>query len=474
MELKPKINNFWQTVINDKDKLRFLINNYGSPLNILNPSSIKENINNFKKVLEKYHLNYHIHYAHKVNKSSMIVKEVLNNNIGIDVASYNELKHALTCGYQGYMIEATGPKNDDFIILGLRHNILFNCDNLEEVKTIIYYHKKMNKNNPTNILIRLNNFKSGQKIIINNQSRFGIDISDIDRFFALIKENTAHINFKGFSFHLDTINMEEKIIAISSCLDLFNKARSLSLEPNILNIGGGFGINYLANKEDWQTAMSIIQEDILTQKYNNRWNDQTFGLRNNQGVIRGVFNVPNYYYENDKAKDLNEILSTELPEYQDRQVGEILEESMIELMIEPGKALIDEVGITVSKVIYSKDSMKKELLVGLDMNRSNLVMSNQELFVNPIHISFDDNKITNKGYLLGNLCMESDVFYKYRLDFKSTPKKDDLFIFMNTAPYSMDFTSANPIMQNKASKIILDDKLNVYLDENYEPLKENL
>ncbi|MBF0987895.1 MAG: Y4yA family PLP-dependent enzyme, partial [Clostridiales bacterium] len=120
----PKLNQETRDIIENKEKLKELANCYGSPLNILFPNVMDKNISNFKETLKEHHLSGKIYYAHKCNKSNSFLKQALQNQINVDVASLEELKSALSNGFTGDRIEATGPKNDDFIILGIRHNII--------------------------------------------------------------------------------------------------------------------------------------------------------------------------------------------------------------------------------------------------------------------------------------------------------------------------------------------------------------
>lgn len=474
MKLTPKIDGNIKRFLNDKKGVYNLTNTFGSPLNIVFPKNIKENIDDFKKVFDKHNIKGHIYYAHKCNKSSAIVKEVLNNNINIDVASLEELKHALSIGFTSNKIEATGPKNDEFIILGLRHNILFNADNLEEINTIIKFHKKMNKKEKTRILIRLNNFTSEGNKFINKQSRFGIPKNASGEIIRYMSENSEILTLLGFSFHLDTVNIKEKTIAIENIIDLFELSYEANLNPYIINIGGGFKLNYLDNADEWNNSISELKEDILSGKSKLTWNNTSFGLRTENGVIKGNLNIYNYYEERVKEKLLEDILLTQLPRFQNRKIGEILSENMIEIMIEPGRSLLDQVGINIAKVVYTKKSSEGDFLVGIDMNRSNLLIGEQEMFVDPILIS---NKVSEKEnigcYILGNLCLESDIIFKHKVLFNKMPEKDDLVVFINTAGYFMDFNESNTIMQKTANKLIAvpcEDAFKYFLDENYEPL----
>ena len=474
----PKIHNSIKNIIDDKEFLFDVIDCYGSPCNVLMPENLDENVRSFCDVFRRNNVIGKIFYAHKCNKSKALIKQMLKNNICIDVASYNELKDALVCGFTGDKIEATGPKNDDFIILGLQHNIIFNVDNQSELETIVKYHKKLGIKKSVRVLIRLNNFQSTETKIINKVSRFGIPISEFDEVLSFVVSHKDVLNLIGVSFHLDTVNMMEKVIAIENCIGLFEKMFEKGLEPYVLDIGGGFKLNYIESKSEWNESISELKEDIVSGKNSLSWNGKTFGLNVRDNTLHGTLNIYNYYDELVKEKFLDAILQSKLVKYQNRTIAEILSENMIELYIEPGRSLLDNVGFNVAKVNFTKKDAKGNTLVGIDMKRSDLLIGEQEMFVDPILVSQKENadKVDSGAFLVGNLCMENDVIFNRKVFFETMPQKGDLLVFINTAGYFMDFEQSTTLGQKVATKVILSQKENgkykQYMDEIFNPFKE--
>lgn len=471
----PKLNQETRDIIENKEKLKELANCYGSPLNILFPNVMDKNISNFKETLKKHHLSGKIYYAHKCNKSNSFIKQALQNQINVDVASLEELKSALSNGFTGDRIEATGPKNDDFIILGIRHNIIFNVDNLEEIKKINYFKEKIQTKNKIRILLRLNGFKSEETRIINRNSRFGTPKSQVNKLIEYAQENDKNLEIIGISFHLDTVNVKEKILAIENCIEIFEEMFEKGLNPYVLDIGGGFKVNYIESKEEWSESISELKEAILSGNNDLTWNNTSFGLRVEKGVLRGILNIHDYYNEITGNQLLDEILSSRLTKFQNREIGEILSENMIELYIEPGCSLLDGAGINIAKVNFVKENENGDYLVGLDMKRSDLLIGEQEMFVDPILISDSKEESNGKGvFFIGNLCMENDIIFKRKIFTDKIPQSGDLVVFANTAGYFMDFDQSHTIKQKIATKVVAifeNRKTIFYMDENYEPLK---
>ena len=412
----PKLNQESRNIIENREQLKELVNCYGSPLNILFPNVMNKNISDFKEILKKHNLSGKIYYAHKCNKSNSFLKQALQNQINVDVASLEELKSALSNGFTGDRIEATGPKNDEFIILGIRHNIVFNVDNLEEIKKINYFKEKIQTKNKIRVLLRLNGFKSEETKIINRSSRFGTPKSQVNKLITYVQENDKNLEIIGISFHLDTVNAKEKILAIENCIEIFEEMFEQGLNPYVLDIGGGFKVNYIESKEEWNESISELKESILSGKNDLTWNNTSFGLRAEKGVLKGILNIHDYYNEITGNKLLDEILSSRLTKFQNREIGEILSENMIELYIEPGCSLLDGAGVNISKVNFVKENENGDYLVGLDMKRSDLLIGEQEMFVDPILISDSKEESNGKGvFFIGNLCMENDIIFKRKI-----------------------------------------------------------
>jgi diaminopimelate decarboxylase len=77
--------------LHEKELLRSLIDEYGSPINIHNKSEFHENILSFQELGERLNLDLEIFFARKANKCKTFVSEVKKGAIGLDTASYREL-----------------------------------------------------------------------------------------------------------------------------------------------------------------------------------------------------------------------------------------------------------------------------------------------------------------------------------------------------------------------------------------------
>ena len=448
--------------------LKNTLNTFSSPCNILFPENLENNIKIIEKVLQKHNLLYKVFYAHKCNKSLAIVKEASLLNVNIDVANIYELRRALISGFTGDRIEATGPKNKEFLILAIEQNVTINVDNLSELNTILELNKKINKKN-INILLRISSFF--ENYAVERITRFGMSYEDILEALDIICRN-KFLNLLGFSFHVDTVKNSEKVTAMKNALKLTTKTIEMGLNPKVIDIGGGFKVNYIDSEDEWNSSITELKQSFLSLN-SLTWNNDTFGMNIKNNTLAGTLNIYNFYNKEKEAEDLDLFLSTPIEDYQNQTVAEILTDNMITIYVEPGKALLDNLGVTISKVNFVK-KIKDDLVVGLDMRRNDLVMVESEVFLDPIVVSESEKLKEKVGvYFVGNLCLEGDLIYKRKIFIDQIPKEGDLVVFINTAGYFMDFNyldnSKTPVT-NKVAAVEKNNNFVFYMDEVYNPI----
>jgi len=434
-----------------------LVNGFGSPLNLLFPELILENKTKFLKVFKKHQILGKVYFAHKTNQSSSLVRQLaMESDSYIDVASVGELKHALQSGFTGKQIGATGPKTDAFLLLCIQHDVLVSVDNQQELDLIATIAKNLGKT--TKITIRLNGFTSENAKVITKTSRFGIPLSEIGIVLQQVSQAKA-LELVGFAFHLDSTAIKERVIAIETLIKLVDQAQELGLNPHLINIGGGYKVSYLENQKQWDTYTSAIKEAVLGQRESFTWNGYSFGLWSENRKLKGTLNTYQFFDQQNSDKYLDEILS-QPSSFSTQTLGEVLRDRMLEVMIEPGRSLADQCGITIGKVMFVKQSAQGENLLGLEMNRADVAFLEHEVFVDPLLVSNTDNQQPFSAYITGNLCLEGDFIFIRKINFPHTPRPGDVLIFANTAGYYSDFSAHSAIKQPRASKVAITQKNN--------------
>jgi len=411
-----------------------------------------ENVKRMRETFEKIDVPHLIYYAHKPNKSSVFVKQALKNNIGIDVASRNELISALSAGYQGKYISCTGTKNQAFLYLAVQQETLISIDNLTELSAIATIQQKLGKT-ATRVLIRVANPTPTDRSLRVKTSRFGLCATELADAYQFIIKN--HLQLIGFHFHNDERAPDIKREFITHMIDCIAEAYTYSLSPSIIDIGGGLRSNQLANMNEWKQFINDLSEALVNNKHTDTWRSHSFGMYiNEKGKISGREKIEGKFLQSDFNDVLTEIFTTE--HHSGRSLAEMVKESFLTIMVEPGFALLQQCGISLFEVVACKQSVSGELMIILDGNMYNLSTQMTEPLLDPILIQRQTPAIeqTSSGYLIGNLCREEDVLIKRAVHLTAEPKPGDLICFINTAAYTSDFEDAQPHQHERGIKLV--------------------
>ncbi|MBS1990973.1 MAG: Y4yA family PLP-dependent enzyme [Cyanobacteria bacterium SZAS LIN-3] len=487
LRLTPTVNPTVARFLEQKETLFSLVSALGSPLNILFPDLIEKNVEGFTGTFKKLSLLGKVFFAHKCNQSDSLVRRLALTDANLDVSSAGELRHALGSGFDSSRIEATGPKNTEFIGLAVQQGVTIAVDSISELKKIVALRPKLKLKKPTKVLLRLSGFEASHSKFLNKGSRFGIPIKEAGEAFDILEANRKEINLLGFSFHLDTVSVLERAIAIENCLELFEEALSRDFEPRVLDIGGGYKVNYLQNEDEWNAYVSALKEAVLGTRPPMTWHGNAFGMSSDKGKLKGNFNSYSYFDTQTGGDFLDELLSQKFANLGDATAASILRDNMIELWIEPGRSLVEQCGITVGRVNSVRTSSRGEPIVCLNMKRQDISFLDQEVFVDPIIVSCKDSEKDSKAkkqaasappaeaigvFFAGNLCLESDLIYRHLTYLDKLPEEGDLVVFVNTAGYFMDFSATTSIMHPIAQKVAVsekDGKFTWTMDDQYVP-----
>lgn len=441
-----------QQCLQNASALRKAIATFGSPLNILFPEVMKENIAAFNEVINTHNIDGKIHYAYKPNKSALFAQQALLHNCRIDVASTQELLSALDVGFVGVHIEATGPKSLTFIEQCIANGVTINVDALFELEQIIRV--AADAKQPISVLLRLSNFPASSVQTVSSIDRFGIEYSALDIALSLLKE-CVNIHLTGFSFHINTNSLTERTIAIENVLKAIFKAQEQGFtQCSVIDIGGGFQANFVEHKEEWDEFLTQVKQYAKGATERLSLNGSKFGYSFDGSAVSGSYVFQDFWNPKPKQQFLDAILSHTLNDFENRTVSQVVADGLLTLWIEPGQGLLDQCGITVAQVLGVKE-VRGENVIFLDMNYTHLDADRYELFTDPIHLSFEERPDDKtKGYFLsGNLCLSIDVIMNHKVFLDTKPKSGDLLAFINTAAYRMDFVESQPLQHPIAQKV---------------------
>ncbi len=218
-----------------------------TPFYYYNMELLEQTLQVIKEESSKY--GYHVHYAVKANANKRILETINSFGLGADCVSGNEVSASLDAGFPAEKVVFAGVgKSDKEIITGLKNNI--GCFNVESIPELEVIDELADKEGViADVALRINpNVKANTHHYITTgleENKFGIYIWDLEKVMDKIEE-LNNVNFKGIHFHIgsqinDLDSFKQLCTRVNELQELFEKRRAI---PQIVNVGGGLGIDY--------------------------------------------------------------------------------------------------------------------------------------------------------------------------------------------------------------------------------------
>jgi diaminopimelate decarboxylase len=387
------------------------VERYGSPLNLIWPDELGKNIAVLREVLDHSGIEYEIFYGAKVNKSPGLMASALRAGIGLDVSSVFELRDARQLGADGGRIVATGPaKSPAFHRELIDCGALVSVDSPEELDDLIQYLPPGRSVQP--VLLRLcPRSEIG--------SRFGMSPEAIRYSLSRIARE-SRLRFDGLHFHASGYRWETRAEAISQAAGLIDEARQRGFAPRMIDIGGGLPIQYV--------------DDRAYQIHLDRQKDEDYRTGK----------VPATFYPYGGAPTAAEWLRRllDVPMADGRSIAAYFAQERLVLGMEPGRALADQVAISVFRILRVKRVESNAHIIFVEGSSFSACETwfASEYLVDPIllPVSTSAEPQSIRAYLAGHSCLNEDVISNRWLTFPIAPRAGDLLIYANTGGYQMD------------------------------------
>ncbi|MFL4905754.1 Y4yA family PLP-dependent enzyme [Streptomyces sp. MMS24-I2-30] len=469
--LVPRLGERLSSLLDSPGLLHTLVDALGSPLNVVVPDQLSANLEQFRSVYGRHHLSGQVLFAHKANRSSALLRRLAATDAGVDVASLGELQHALGAGFTPDRITATGPKNPEFLWLAARTSVTVALDGhgeLEHLAALVREHALPR----TRILLRLSGFESSGVRTLSRRSRFGTPVRERQALLAAVERHADAVELTGVAYHLDTTSLAEKATALEGCLRVLEECRDRGMRPSVVDIGGGFGVDYLADGEQWARYTTALTAAVLGTRPPLTWGGHGYGLRNEAGTIRGSLGLYPAHRPVAGPRYLDELLTHPAASFGGRTLAALLLDHLYDLHIEPGRALLDQCGLTLARVLEVREpeSAGGELLVRLAAKADDVGLEEHGVLMDPVVVPRDRGRgragvvmgpVTAPGgpaaepvavHLFGTLCLETDLITRRTVFLPVRPVPGDLLAFANTAGYCMDFHATHAQRQPVARK----------------------
>ena len=356
-----------------------LTKKYKTPFYCYSLGQLKKNFDTFRSAFRT--IKPILCYSVKSNANINVLRELKKMGSGADVVSMGELLKATKAGINTKKIVFSGiGKTEEEIKMAIRKNVLLiNVESESEVNLINKISKRLSKQ--TSIGIRLNPNVTGK-------THKKISTGGKDEKFGLV--------------YNDFINLCQKV----------RKMKNLKLIGLSVHIG-----SQITNIKPFREVLAVINKIINKTKVNFKFIDLGGGM----GIS----------YSN-KEKGLN------LKQYA-QLVNKFTTNKNIKIIFEPGRFIIGNAAILITKIIYIKKSNNKNFII-LDAGMNNLMRP----ALYDAHHEIIPLKKTGKIFkgnieFVGPVCESSDKFSNQKRFSKI--KEGDYVGLANVGAYGMSLSS---------------------------------
>ena len=376
-----------------------LVKTFNTPLYCYSYLKLKNNIINFKNHFSN--IGPLICFSVKSNSNVKIIKEIKNLDCGADVVSKGEMMKALKAGVNPKKIVFSGVgKTYSELEYAINKNILLiNVESKSELLVIEKIGKI--KKRKVNIGIRLNpniNAKTLKQISTGRESdKFGVAEKE---FLKLVQYSklSKFLKLKCLSVHIGSQILSHKPYEKTlKVLDKLIKKSNHLFE--FIDLGGGMGISY---------------------------------EKNNKKLNFKIYNS---------------------------LINKFLKKNNCKIIFEPGRSIIGNAGILISKIIYIKKNKNKNFVI-LDAAMNDLMRPALYGAKHQIIPSIKNKKNLNKKFeFVGPICESTDKFLTINKFQKI--KEGDVLIICDSGAYGMSLSSNYNVRPLSAEILIKNSKIQV-------------
>jgi len=224
-----------------------LVEKYNTPLYVYDFNNITNRYDELKDAFSgKKSL---VAYAVKSNSNLAVIRHLANLGAGADCVSIGEVRRALKAGVKKYKIIFSGVgKKDSEIREALQEDILLiNLESEAEMKRVAMIAKELNVEARISIRVNPNVDPKTHPYISTglHENKFGVSIDMAKRMYIYAKKS-ENLNPVGVHFHIGS-QLTELAPITEACgivADLVRSLDAIGIEIKFFDVGGGLGVVY--------------------------------------------------------------------------------------------------------------------------------------------------------------------------------------------------------------------------------------
>jgi ornithine decarboxylase len=225
---------------------------YDRPFLLVDPKIIRTKARRFKAALPRVHP----HYAVKANPHPQVLRTLIEEGAGFEIASIAELDLLLGLGVPAHEIYYSNPvKSPRYIAYAAARGVRwFVLDSVEELRKIVAIAPG------ASLYLRIEVTNAGSDWPLSG--KFGAPPAEADEIIAAAAELKADL--AGVTFHVGSQcrNADNWRAGIDSAKRVFRKMRLKGLRPRLLNIGGGYPVRHTKPIPSIETIGEVVNRAL--------------------------------------------------------------------------------------------------------------------------------------------------------------------------------------------------------------------
>ncbi|PIE48005.1 MAG: diaminopimelate decarboxylase [Gammaproteobacteria bacterium] len=337
---------------------------YGTPCYVYSRTALVDAYRQYSKALAD--VNHQICYAVKANSNLAVLSTLVKVGAGFDIVSIGELARVLAAGGDANKVVYSGVgKTSKDVEYALQKGVgCFNVESVAELSIINDVAKKLGKQ--ANISLRVNpNVDAKTHPYISTglkDNKFGIAHEQAVKTYKTAQQ-LSHLNIVGIDCHIGSqlTQTEPFVAALDKLIELIDELKQNGITLKHIDLGGGLGVQYIDEQVD----------------------------------------------------SIAELIALIVPKV--KQLG-------LQLMLEPGRSIVANAGVLLTKVDVLKPSEHKNFAV-VDAAMNDLIrpaLYQAEMGVIPTSLNedaaYENTALANKTWdIVGAVCETGDFLAKNRI-----------------------------------------------------------
>ncbi len=472
-----------------------LARQFGMPLHLYDGRMIGGNLHAFQSLFQEAGIDGRVYYAVKACGFPEIIKIAARAGAGADVASEYELARALEAGIPpGKLVIHGNAKSDAYLEQSVALGALIAANHHTELDRI---EAAANKQRETvRVLLRLSGFElepvtAGGIFTAGIWCKFGEPVAQVPSLLTVL-EKWPHIDLVGFHVHIGSqiaeVEPYREVLGVMAEL-AFIYREVVGRPVRVIDLGGGFPVSYV-DRRTWNNLVRSIRLQIESKRVSfhrsaksqqgskippnppllkGRIPGLPLWQRGNEGDLKTSHSVTwegmtggfkpdpetgkmdwrrwsgeKFYTPYPKEKMLARLLKGKvLFQGKADRVMKVLEKiGSPRLMVEPGRAIVGDAGITLARIVDIYPVAGGHPLVTLDLGIVNhgTGLVEPDLYTWTLANDLDrKDRRPFRAFVAGRLCFSGDLLSRYLVAFPRKPIRGDIAVIEKTGAYAPTF-----------------------------------